>query len=67
MGNIFPQQSEALSHGISPSTCSEVKQKGQWFLQVFLANGISFLHLIQVKVSLILVVFAMKRSENWTN
>lgn len=53
VGYILPWQVVFLSPGISPSTCNEVKQWGQWFLHVFAAIGIGSQQFMQLNVSFI--------------
>ncbi len=63
IGFIIPWQAVALSPGISPSTCKEIKQCGQWLRQVFNAGKTSLLHQQQINDSLIVLINIIKRDE----
>lgn len=66
MGYIIHLQLDDLSHGISQSTCKEIKQYGQWFLHVLSACGTTFQQFIQLKDSFIffiLYIFANKKNQ----
>ena len=56
VGYIIHPQVVALSPGMSPSTWREIKQYGQWFLQVFAAWETAFPQWIHLKDSFIFFI-----------
>lgn len=64
IGNIVHWQSDALSPGISPSTCKLQKHLGQWFLHVLAAWLIGQPQWIHTNDSFIFFILKFSKQKN---